>query len=164
MKRGSMIYVAFLDARGAFDNVIRAILVKWILEIGLPVSFARLIVGIYSSVGLVVRILGKIFGRVLTRVCLKQGCPLSLILFNVYINDIVHFFKEKSAPEVLINVLKICMLLFDDDIALIAQLAKDIQTLLYIMEEYLDMKWLGLNKGMAENQGKVFNLDIKVIL
>ena len=112
----------------------------------MPVNFARLIVGIYSSVGLVVRILGKVSRRILTRIGLKQGCPLSPTLFNVYINGIVDFFKEKSAPEVLISVSKICMLLFADDIALIAQSAKEMQTLLNIMEEYLDMKGLELNK------------------
>jgi hypothetical protein len=146
MKRGGRIYVAFLDVRGAFDNVIRAMLVKRLLEIGLPVNFARLIVGIYSSVGLVVRILGKVSGRILTRIGLKQGCPLSPTLFNVYINDIVDFFKEESALEVLISVSKICMHLFADDIALIAQSAKEMQTLLHIIEEYLDMKGLELNK------------------
>jgi hypothetical protein len=64
----------------------------------------------------------------------------------VYINDIVDFLKEKSAPEVLISVSKIYMLLFADDIALIAQLAKEMQTLLNIMEEYFDIKGLELNK------------------
>ena len=46
----------------------------------------------------------------------------------MYIKDIIDFFKKKSAPEVLISVKKICILLFADDIALIAQLAKDMQT------------------------------------
>ena len=48
--------------------------------------------------------------------------------------------------EVLTSVSKLYMLLFADDIALIAQSAKDIQTLLNTMEEFLDMKRLELNQ------------------
>ena len=50
----------------AFDNLISAMIVKRLLEIGSPINFAILIVEIYSSVGLVVRILGKVSRRILT--------------------------------------------------------------------------------------------------
>ena len=139
MKRGHRIDVAFLDVRGAFDNVIRAMLVQRLLELETPVSFARLIVGIYSSVGLVVRILVVRENFDANR--FKTGMP-TVTDFVTDINDIVDFFKEKNAPDVLISVSKICMLLFADDIALITQSAKDMQTLLNIMEEYVDMKGL----------------------
>ena len=85
-------------------------LVKRLLEIGLPLSSFRLVVGIYSSVGLVFRILGKVSGIILTRIGLRQGCPLSPTLLNIYIIDTIDFFKKKSAPEVLISVWKISKL------------------------------------------------------
>ena len=70
----------------------------------------------------------------MTRIGLKQACLLSPILFNVYIDDIVDFFKEKSTPEIVIGVSKICMLLFADNIALIALSGKDMQEAKHLVQ------------------------------
>jgi hypothetical protein len=68
----------------AFDNLISAMIVKRLLEIGSPINFAILIVEIYSSVGLVVRILGKVSRRILTRIGLKQMPTVTDFVQRVY--------------------------------------------------------------------------------
>ena len=68
----------------AFDNLISAMIVKRLLEIGSPINFAILIVEIYSSVGLVARILGKVSRRILTRIGLKQMPTVTDFVQRVY--------------------------------------------------------------------------------
>ena len=49
------LYVTFLDLRKAFDNVDRALLEKCLRDVGLPLSFIRLFVGMYSGTKSMVR-------------------------------------------------------------------------------------------------------------
>ena len=60
---------------------------------------------------------------------LRQGCILSLVLFNLYINDLALYLK---ALDIGINVGddKICMLLYADDIVLLANNENELQILL----------------------------------
>ena len=58
----------------------------------------------------------------------RQGCALSPIIFNVYIEKAINEIKEK-AVGVNIHGEKISMLRFADDIALIAETEKDLRTL-----------------------------------
>lgn len=70
---------------------------------------------------------------------LKQGCVLSPVLFNIFINDLI---DEVKALNVGINVDEelICMLLNADDIVLIAESEKDLQLLLDVLKSWCNKK------------------------
>ena len=79
--------------------------------------------------------------------CLKQGCTLSTILFNLYINDIV---EEINATNKGIDVgeEKVSVSLYADDLILLAPAAEDVQ----IMLDALNV-WCNVNK-MTINEEK----------
>ncbi|KAK2707167.1 hypothetical protein QYM36_014999 [Artemia franciscana] len=70
----------------------------------------------------------------------------------------VHWFKDgidireknRWAPKVSLGTQKLSLLLFADDIALVANKPQDLQTLLNLIEEYLHIKKLRLNTEKSE--------------
>ncbi|KAK2704491.1 hypothetical protein QYM36_016775 [Artemia franciscana] len=71
-KGKTCLYVGFLDLHKAFDSFDRELLNDAMLNIGLPHSFFRLIVSMYTCV-----------------IGIIQGSTLSPKLFNTFINDVV---------------------------------------------------------------------------
>ena len=60
----------------------------------------------------------------------KQGCILSPILFNIFINDIIPFIKQINTGIHNTEEVLICILLYADDIALLAEKEEDLQSLI----------------------------------
>ena len=96
--KGGRLFAAFLDLKGAYDNVDRHLLMLNLLSLGLPHYFVLLLCEMYKYVKLVVRVLGKCSTPVLSLLGLKQGCVLSPKLFSLYLNDAQEFFVKSNAP------------------------------------------------------------------
>ena len=76
----------------------------------------------------------------------KQGDNLSPILFCLYINDLTLTLKENDIG-VNIDGYTICILLYADDIVLLVENEKDLQTTLDITQDWC-YKWkLNINVG-----------------
>ncbi|KAK2724477.1 hypothetical protein QYM36_001096 [Artemia franciscana] len=149
-KGKTCLYVGFLDLHKAFDSVDRESLKDAMLNIGLPHSFVRLIVSMYTCVSGIIQV-GNRFSKLFDiKRGVKQGSTLSPKLFNIFINDVVNFLENRWAPKVSLGTQKLSLLLFADDIALVANKPQDLQTLLNLIEEYLHIKKLRLNTEKSE--------------
>lgn len=80
-----------------------------------------------------------------TRKELRQGCPLSPLLFLILIADVEEFIKKKGNGGVTIGRKKIYTLAYANDLAIIATLEKDLRRMLKTLEKYLKEKELILN-------------------
>ena len=75
---------------------------------------------------------------------LKQGCPLSPVLFSFFINDLALKLKSTNVG-VVCGEEKVNNLLFADGIVLIAENPNDLQVLLNILSAWCKLNGMVLN-------------------
>ena len=95
----------------------------------------------------------------------RQGCVLSPLLFNIYVNDLPKSFNESCSPVQLEN-LKINCLMYADDIILLSESEEGLKQCLNNLSLY-NRKWcLNINETKTkiitfQNGGKIKQLKIK---
>ena len=114
------LFLIAIDFDGAFDRVSRSILIKKLVKFGAGTVFTLCIASIYMSTENTI-FQGKDSRTYDLYAGIKQGLPLSPMLFLFYINDIFPFFEAlyKEGRNILD---KISMLIHADDATLIATL------------------------------------------
>ena len=84
----------------------------------------------------------------------KQGCNLSPLIFNIFINDIHNIFDEACKPTML-NNWKINSLSFADDLVILSESQVGLERSLKNLEEYCN-EW-GLKVNSSKTKVMVFN-------
>ena len=138
-RRPKKTFVAFIDIAKAYDRVWRKGLWHKLYQEGIKGKMWRVLKNIYKKVESSI-LLGDTrtdFFEIL--VGLRQECLLSPILFDLFLNDLV---KEINAlgKGVKCGDKKVSILLFADDIALIADTQEDLEFLLDFTYKY-SLKW-----------------------
>ena len=88
---------------------------------------------LYQSVSSCVRISGLTTDWFDVTVGLRQGCPLSPLLFNCFINDLAQKIKAVGKGISIDNGEQICILLYADDVVLLAENEADLQSMLNVL-------------------------------
>ena len=138
-KEGKKTVIAYLDITKAYDSVWREGLWRKLYEYGVRGKMLRMIKNIYEEVVSCVVIDEYRSDWFENRVGLRQGCVLSPILFNIFIDDIVREVKSLGLG-VQIGDIKISSLLYADDMTLLAESESDIQCMLDVVQKYSE-KW-----------------------
>ena len=97
----------------------------------------------------------------------KQGCILSPLLFNLFLDDIVKSLETENIGIHLSEAITLFILLYADDIILLAESEEDLQTLLYKLESYclLNEMKININKTkfmIFETTGCAFTKEINI--
>lgn len=80
---------------------------------------------------------------------MRQGCPLSPILFSLFINDLVEELRQVEG-QVLVGVRKLFSLLYADDIVLMCDSPAELQEMITIVDRFC-AKWrLSLNTDKSK--------------
>ena len=66
----------------------------------------------------------------------RQGCPISPILFSVFVNGLIKEMREKVQGGVKVGDRVVQMLLFADDVVLLAESPEQLQEMLDVLCEY----------------------------
>ena len=128
---------------------------------GAPLSAINVINSMYSGLESAVKLPDDVTDTFPQYVGLKQGCPLSPLLFNIHINDLEEFLK-KEGHGILIGNKEISSLLFEDDVVLMGNNAEDLQRLINGMATY-SLQW-GLVVNTNKTQIIIFNKSRQVCL
>ena len=125
--------LAFIDFKTAFDSVPHAALLCKLKARGVCGHTLSFIRALYSNPSFQVVLAGGARGeKVAVERGVRQGCPLSPLLFNIYIDDILQGCKGVTVPG-LDNKLR--GLLFADDVVLLAHDIKSMKGTLRVAEE-----------------------------
>ncbi|KAI3367022.1 hypothetical protein L3Q82_009655 [Scortum barcoo] len=120
--------MCFVDLEKAFDRVPRGILWGVLREYGVRGPLLRAVRSLYDRSRSLVRIAGSKSDLFPVHVGLRQGCPLSPVLFIIFMDRIS---RRSQGPEgVRFGNHRISSLLFADDVVLLASSSQDLQRVL----------------------------------
>ncbi|KAK0135736.1 Craniofacial development protein 2 [Merluccius polli] len=119
------VHMCFVDLEKAFDRVPRGVLWGVLREYGVSDPLIRAVRSLYDRCQSLVRIAGNKSDLFPVRVGLRQGCPLSPILFIIFMDRISR--HSQGVEGVRFGDLRIGSLLFADDVVLLASSDRDLQ-------------------------------------
>ena len=97
------LFDCFFDLRKAFDTVDRSTLFyKLLLKYNIGGKFLKLLKEMYENNLMYVKLTAGLSQPFVTAVGVKQGCVLSPLIFNLFINDLPDHYDDQCDP-VLIN-------------------------------------------------------------
>jgi len=146
-------YIAFIDFRKAFDSVDRDKLWTIMSSKGIPTHLITTIQKIYMEDTIRVNVGNGISedSRDITQ-GVRQGCTLSPVLFNLYLDEVIRIWFQKLQLSKYFKELIFNTLLFADDQLIIADTEENLQRAVYLLykisKEY--------NLEIATGKTKVF--------
>ena len=132
-------FLLFVDFRKAFDTVWHDGLWKRLWDCGIQGKAWRVVKNLYSSIQSRVRVDNQESKSVQMRQGVRQGCPLSPVLFNCFINELAKKLRDTNmglqVEDKLINAL-----LYADDVVLMAETPEHLQKLIDVVDDFC-RKW-----------------------
>ena len=149
------IYCCFIDIKKAFDFTNRNHLFYTLLkdyEIG--GNFLKLLQQIYMDHKVFVRVSDGLLQPITTTIGLKQGCCLSGLLFNLFVNKLPSIFDSSCDPVSILEEQVSC-LLWADDLLLMSRSATGLQNSISKTKAFYDS--LGLEVNQKKSKVMIFN-------
>ena len=148
------LFVAFVDFRKAYDRINRTLLLLKIRHLGVNGFLYKNIKALYESVSYEVKVKGGRLEPITSRFDLKQGCVLSPLLFNLFIDDMKNIF-DVSCDPVRILTEPLSHLLYADDLAIISATESGQNSSLSKLESYCTLWQLKVN--IQKSKVVIFN-------
>jgi hypothetical protein len=155
---GQSVYICFVDYEKAFDRVDWKKLMSILRKLGVDYRDRRLIGNLYMGQSFKVRIDGEdstpgIIGR-----GTRQGCPLSPLLFNIYIQALLNEALEDNTDGIKVGGHLVQAIRFADDQAMVANTVKALQRLMDALDKTSEEFGMRINikktKVMVISKGK----------
>jgi len=146
-------FVCFVDIRKAFPRVRRELLWKRMLEVGCPVYLVRAVMALYEETRATVRTPEGYTPIFLIEQGTREGCILSPLLFLIFFASSLEHMRtvELADGAVMLGTMVAFIILFADDVALIARSIEDLQKLLDAWGRFCDCshEQVAVNKTKA---------------
>jgi hypothetical protein len=151
------VFTAFIDFKKAYDSVNRTLLWEVMKGMGVHGLMLDTLRGMYASVGMRVRINAHLGEQFMAETGVKQGDPLSPLLFGLFIDRIESYLLAKCVGMgvPLAEGLRLVDLLYADDLTLATQSAADLQKMLDCLHDFSSAFHLTVN--VAKSVVVVFN-------
>ena len=148
------VYAIFVDFSKAFDSIDRTALIYKLGQIGIRGNLLKLISSMYDKSDYIIKSNSKFSYPIESSSGVKQGCCLSPLLFNTYVNDIHSIFNPDCDPINFENI-QLNSLSYADDLVLLSESPQGMKNCLKALENYCS-KW-GLNVNPKKTKVIVFN-------
>ena len=152
------IYTCFVDFKKAYDTVWHNGLFQKMNENLLDGKVLDLIKDIYKKSKCAVKVNDSITEYFAYSKGVRQGCPLSPILFNIYVNDIFKIMNDNTKSTIFLKENEpINVLMYADDLILLSESKEGLQRQIDKLCEYCKKWKLSINfnktKSMVFNRG-----------
>ena len=125
-------HLCFIDLEKAYDNVDRHKLFKILPKYNISPKMIRIIQKVYENTKIVIKLGEQKSDHVQINRGVRQGCPLSCVLFNIYMDAITReWITNKPRGVNLTNGKHIETVLFADDQVIVAENEDDLQRSAY---------------------------------
>ena len=153
-KNKNRLFAVFIDFKKAYDTVDRSKLFRRLQSVGINGIFLKNIKAMYETISYKIKLKDGYLDPIKSNLGLKQGCPLSPMLFNLYIDDIKDIFDAQCDP-VTITDTDISHFLYADDLVLVSLTSVGLQRSLDKVAEYASKK--SLTVSIKKSKSMIFN-------
>ena len=153
-KNKNRLYAVFIDFKKAYDTIDRSKLFMRLQDIGINGTFLKNIKSMYETISYKIKLKDGYLDPINSNLGLKQGCPLSPMLFNLYIDDVKDIFDPRCDP-VTITDTDITHFLYADDLVLVSLSHEGLQRSLDKVSEYSRKKSLTIS--IKKSKSMIFN-------
>lgn len=155
-KQGGRFYTLFVDFSKAYDSVHREKLLYLLLKKGVHGKLFSTLESMYRSVKAAVRVGSKVTDYFECMSGLRQGCIVSPILFSMFLSELQAelYACGGHGVDIFGDPLGVFLLMYADDLALVADSVSDLQKKIDCLEQYCN-KW-GLVVNMEKTKVVVF--------
>lgn len=144
-KKKGKLYAFFADLKAVFDMVNRQMLWQKMRKYLINGKLIKVIENIYQETTCRIKVGVKSTRKFWTGKGLRQGWPMSPLLFLILIADVEEFFKKRGNGGVSIGRSRIYTLAYADDLAVMATEEKELRKMLKSLEKYFKEKEMILN-------------------
>ena len=136
----------FVDFRKAYDSVQHKLLWNKLEKFGIGKKVIEIIKSIYNRTECTVKMEEKLTPMFEYLIGVRQGCIFSPLLFSLFINDIEELLRDQGIRGgVTVGDIVLYMLLYADDIVLIARTYGDLQQLLHKLLDFCHSSKMSVN-------------------
>jgi len=130
----SNLFCCFVDFRKAFDTVHRNNLWNRLEELKVPFELRAIAIRLYENVIAKLKSNEGWSKDIKCNIKVKQGFPLSPTLFGIYIDKLEGYLEEASCVGTILAGIVIIILLYVDDIVLLARCTSDLDKQLRLLK------------------------------
>jgi len=128
LKRNTRVYIVFVDLKRCLDTIYRKELWFKLHRAGIQGKFLRIIRDMYSKVKTCVKQCSSYSEYFQYAVGLRQCEVMSPLLFSLFIDDLEMFLQDNIECGLNIDDIVLTLLLFADDMAILANTPENLQT------------------------------------
>jgi len=145
-------HLAFLDLAKAFDTVPHTSIIRALRRRCLPEHFIKIVANLYTNATTSISTGLESTEELPIRSGVKQGCPLSPMLFNLVLDELIRGIGTNNG--IALGDSKVAIMAFADDLILLSGSADGLQANLQVCEKFF------ADRSMAINARKSMSLSI----
>lgn len=150
MAENKKVFAFFVDFKAAFDRIPRNLLTYKLHQMGISTKVLNFIENVYQNTTAAVWTGRELSNDFETGSGVKQGCLLSPLLFSLYLNDL-HEYLEGG---LFIDNMNIRVLMYADDIVMLADDVNILQKMICNLEKYC-LSW-GMEVNLSKSEILIF--------
>lgn len=149
-QKKTKIFACFVDFQKAFDSIWHEGLLSKLLESGIGGNVYNIIKTMYLNNKCAIKIGNKQTEYFTQGRGVRQGCPLSPTLFNIYINELAKLLEQTSSPGLTLHDSNIKFLMFADDLVLLSPTQEGLQQSLDTLHKFCQTWALTINTNKTK--------------